>query len=350
MFKNVFAKRERRALITGITGQDGSYMAEFLLDRGYEVHGIVRRASSINTERIGHLYQENEDFESQISLHYGDITDGASLTRLLSDVQPHEIYHLAAQSHVGTSFDIPEYTADVTGLGTLRLLDAMRDSGIEARFYQASSSEMFGKAPPAQSEATPFAPCSPYAVSKLFAYWTTVNYRESYGMFAANGILFNHESPRRGDNFVTRKVTRAVARILAGKDRYLYLGNLEARRDWGYAPEYVEAMWMMLQQPEPDDFVIATGESHSVRELVDEAFSLVGLNWQDYVRHDERYVRPSEVCHLLGDPTKARQELGWQARTSFQGLVRIMLQSDLAAELGCEKAATYLARARVLAS
>jgi GDPmannose 4,6-dehydratase len=350
VFKDVFAKPERKALITGITGQDGSYLAEFLLRQGYEVHGIVRRASVLNTERIGHLYQEDDVCASQITLHYGDITDSSSLTRLMYEVQPDEVYHLAAQSHVRTSFDIPEYTADVTGLGTLRLLDAIRDSGGNARFYQASSSEMFGKATPPQSETTPFAPCSPYAVSKLFAYWTTVNYRESYGMFAANGILFNHESPRRGDNFVTRKVTRAVARILAGKERYLYLGNLEARRDWGYAPEYVEAMWLMLQQPDPDDFVIATGESHSVKELVREAFSLVGLDWQDYVRFDERYVRPSEVCHLLGDPSKAQRELGWKARTSFSELVRLMLETDLVAELGGDAAAQHLSHRAVLAS
>ncbi|MPZ48775.1 MAG: GDP-mannose 4,6-dehydratase [Dehalococcoidia bacterium] len=347
MSKNQEARTARRALITGITGQDGSYLAELLLEKGYEVHGIVRRASTFNTGRIEHLYQDRHEEDPRLTLHYGDIADGANLARLLTEVRPHEVYNLAAQSHVRTSFDIPEYTAAVTGLGTLRLLDALRDSGINARFYQASSSEMFGHAPPAQSEATPFEPCSPYAIAKLFAYWTVVNYRESYGLFASNGILFNHESPRRGETFVTRKVTRSLARILAGKEDYLYLGNLNALRDWGYAPEYVEAMWLMLQQPEPDDYVVASGESHSVREFVETAFALVGLDWEDYVRFDPRYLRPAEVDHLRGDASKAANRLGWRARTSFEGLVRTMLVADLEAELGAERACDLLGRGRV---
>jgi GDPmannose 4,6-dehydratase len=340
--KSRLEKDTRRALITGITGQDGSYLAELLLSKGYEVHGIVRRASSFNTGRIDHLYQDRHEDDLRLVLHYGDIADGTNLTRLLMDIQPHEVYNLAAQSHVRTSFDIPEYTADVTALGTLRLLDALRDSETEARFYQASSSEMFGRAPAPQGPSTPFEPCSPYAISKLFAYWTVVNYRQSYGLHATNGILFNHESPRRGETFVTRKVTRSLARILAGKEDLLYLGNLEAKRDWGYAPEYVEAMWLMLQQPEPDDYVVATGESHSVLEFVDKAFSLVGLHWQNYVRFDSRYLRPAEVDHLCGDPSKAWERLGWRARTSFEELVRIMLRADLEAELGCERASELL--------
>lgn len=330
--------QERRALITGITGQDGSYLAEFLLDRGYEVHGIIRRASSFNTSRIDHLYQDLHEDDRRLTLHFGDVADGTNLTRLMTEIQPHEVYNLAAQSHVRTSFDIPEYTADATALGTLRLLDAIRDSGTKARFYQASSSEMFGHAKPVQSETTQFEPCSPYAIAKLFAYWTTINYRESYGIHASNGILFNHESPRRGETFVTRKVTRSVARILAGKDSHLYLGNLEALRDWGYAPEYVEAMWLMLQQDQPDDYVVATGESHSVREFVEVAFELVGLKWTDYVRFDPRYVRPAEVDHLEGDASKARKALGWEPKTTFRGLVRTMLLHDLTEELGQERA------------
>jgi GDPmannose 4,6-dehydratase len=347
--KNGFTTPQRKALITGITGQDGSYLAEFLLARGYQVHGIVRRASTFNTGRIDHLYQDRHEPGADLILHYGDIADGTNLTRLLSEIQPHEVYHLAAQSHVRTSFDIPEYTADVTGLGVLRVLDALRDSGVKARFYQASSSEMFGKAPPAQSETTRFEPCSPYAISKVFAYYTAINYRESYGIFAANGILFNHESPRRGETFLTRKVTRAIARILAGKDDCVYLGNLDAMRDWGYAPEYVEAMWLMLQQDEPDDYVIATGESHSVREFVETAFECVGLNWKDYVRFDPRYVRPSEVDHLCGDASKACERLGWRSQTSFRDLVRIMLGADLSSELGEECARRAMALEGVLA-
>jgi GDPmannose 4,6-dehydratase len=334
----------KRALITGITGQDGSYLAELLLAKGYEVNGLVRRASSFNTARIDHLYADLHKPETRLILHYGDVTDGTNLTRLLSEIEPDEIYNLAAQSHVRTSFDIPEYTADATALGTLRLLDAMRESGVKARLYQASSSEMYGSAPAPQSERTPFAPRSPYAIAKLFAYWTVVNYRESYGLYAVNGIFFNHESPRRGETFVTRKVTRGIARILAGKDRYLYLGNLEAKRDWGYAPEYVEAMWLMLQQAAADDYVIATGESHSVREFVAEAFRQVGLDWQDHVVFDARYLRPTEVNHLEGDASKARAQLGWQAKTSFKDLVRIMLEADLQAELGNEAAAVAFGR------
>jgi len=323
----------RRALITGITGQDGSYLAELLLEKGYEVHGVVRRASTFNTGRIEHLYRDQHEADVRLVLHYGDLADGTNLTRLISEVWPDEVYHLAAQSHVRTSFDIPEYTADVSGLGTMRVLEALRDSRSPARFYQASTSELFGSSPPMQSETTPFRPRSPYAVAKLFAYWTAVNYRESYGIFACNGILFNHESPRRGETFLTRKVTRAIARILAGKERFVYLGNLDARRDWGFAPEYVEAMWLMLQHPEPDDFVIATGESHSVGEFVEAAFSLVGLDWRDHVRFDERYLRPTEVDHLCGDPSKAACKLGWRARTSFPDLVRIMVQAEVAAAL-----------------
>ncbi len=322
----------KRALITGITGQDGSYLAELLIEKGYEVHGLIRRASTFNTERIEHLYQDQHEEDPRLFLHYGDLADGTNLTRLMASLHPEEVYHLAAQSHVRTSFDIPEYTADVTAIGTLRLLDAMRDAGVRPRFYQASSSEMFGASPPPQSEATPFYPRSPYAVAKLFAYWTVVNYRESYGMHATNGILFNHESPRRGETFVTRKVTRGVARIVSGKEQHVYLGNLDSRRDWGYAPEFVEAMWLMLQQDEPDDYVVATGESHSVQELVETAFGLVGLDWREHVRFDPRYLRPAEVDHLLGDPSKAECRLGWRARTSFTGLVRKMLQADLVAE------------------
>jgi GDPmannose 4,6-dehydratase len=320
------------ALVTGITGQDGSYLAELLLDKGYEVHGLIRRASTFNTERIDHLYQDVHEPDARLTLHYGDIADGTNLTRLMSQIQPDEVYHLAAQSHVRTSFDIPEYTADVTAIGTLRLLDAIRDSHTSARFYQASSSEMFGASPPPQGEHTPFYPRSPYAIAKLFAHWTAINYRESYGVFATSGILFNHESPRRGETFVTRKVTRGIARILAGKEKFIFLGNLDAKRDWGYAPEYVEAMWLMLQQDEPDDYVIATGESHSVKEFVETAFELVGLDWQEHIRFDERYLRPAEVEHLLGDPTKAREKLGWQPRTTFRDLIYKMLEADLADE------------------
>ncbi|MDW8307936.1 MAG: GDP-mannose 4,6-dehydratase [Verrucomicrobiales bacterium] len=321
----------KRALITGITGQDGSYLAELLLQKGYEVHGIIRRASTFNTERIDHLYQDPHLSGVRLFLHYGDLSDSVNLVKLLYDLRPDEIYHLGAQSHVRVSFDIPEYTADITAVGTIRILEAIRETGLRPRFYQASSSEMFGSSPPPQSERTPFHPRSPYAVSKVFAYWATVNYRESYNLFACNGILFNHESPRRGETFVTRKITRAVAHIKAGLQKKLYLGNLDAKRDWGYAPEYVEAMWMMLQQEQPDDYVIATGETHSVREFCEEAFALVGLDWRDYVEFDPRYLRPAEVDALCGDASKAKKILGWQPRVRFKELVRIMVEADMAA-------------------
>jgi GDPmannose 4,6-dehydratase len=322
----------KKALITGITGQDGSYLADLLLDKGYEVHGIVRRASTFNTGRIEHLYQDPHINDVRLFLHYGDIADSTNLIKLLYRIQPDEIYHLAAQSHVRVSFDIPEYTGDVTGLGTIRILEAIRETGLKAKFYQASSSEMYGKVQEIpQRETTPFYPRSPYGAAKVYAYWATVNYRESYGMFACNGILFNHESPRRGETFVTRKVTRAVARIHAGLDDKLYLGNLEARRDWGYAKEYVQAMWLMLQQDQPGDYVIATGEAHSVLELVKQAFDYVGLDWTKYVRKDPRYFRPSEVDLLIGDASKARKFLGWEPRTTFRDLVELMVNADIEA-------------------
>lgn len=319
----------KKALITGITGQDGSYLAELLLAKGYEVHGIIRRASTFNTGRIEHLYQDPHINGVRLFLHYGDIADSTNLVKLLYRIQPEEVYHLAAQSHVRVSFDIPEYTGDVTGMGTIRILEAIRETGLKTRFYQASSSEMYGKVQEIpQRETTPFYPRSPYGAAKVYAYWVTVNYRESYGIFACNGILFNHESPRRGETFVTRKVTRAVARIQAGLDDKLYLGNLAAKRDWGYAKEYVEAIWLTLQHDQPDDFVIATGESHSVKELVEEAFSYVGLNWEKYVEKDPRYYRPSEVDLLIGDPTKAKTILGWEAQTKFSDLVHLMIDAD----------------------
>ena len=323
--------RMRKALVTGITGQDGSYLAELLLEKGYEVHGIVRRSSSFNTDRIDHLYHDPHEQGVRLFTHYGDLGDPVSLAKLLYEVQPDEVYHLGAQSHVRVSFDIPEYTFDVTAGGTLRILEAMRESGLEARFYQASSSEMFGAAPAPQSEATTFHPRSPYAVSKVAAYWAVVNYREAYGMFAANGILFNHESPRRGETFVTRKITRAVARIKAGLQSKLYLGNLDAKRDWGYARDYVEAMWLMLQADEPDDFVIATGTSHSVREFLEASFERAGLDWEPHVEIDPRYFRPSEVDDLRGDPSKAREQLGWEPKVGFDELVAIMVDADVAA-------------------
>jgi GDPmannose 4,6-dehydratase len=319
-----------KALLTGISGQDGSYLAELLLDKGYEVHGIVRRSSSFNTHRIDHLYRDPHERGVKLFTHYGDLTDSVSLAKLLYELQPDEIYHLGSQSHVRVSFDIPEYTFDVTGGGTLRILEAIRESGVSPRFYQASSSEMFGSAPPPQSETTPFHPRSPYAVSKVAAFWATVNYREAYGLFAANGILFNHESPRRGETFVTRKVTRAIARIKAGLQDKLYLGNLDARRDWGYAPDYVEAMWSMLQADEPEDFVIATGETHSVREFVEAAFEHAGLDWEPYVEIDPRYFRPAEVDELQGDASKAAERLGWRPKVSFDELVRTMVDADIA--------------------
>ena len=322
----------KKALITGITGQDGSYLADLLLSKGYEVHGIIRRASSFNTARIDHLYTDPHVNGVHLFLHYGDISDSTNLIKLLYRVQPDEIYHLAAQSHVRVSFDIPEYTGDVTGLGTVRILEAIREVGLKSRFYQASSSEMFGKVQEIpQRETTPFYPRSPYGAAKVYAYWVTVNYRESYGIFACNGILFNHESPRRGETFVTRKITRAVAEIKAGRQNKLYLGNLDAKRDWGYAKEYVEAMWLMLQQDEPDDYVIATGETHSVREFLDEAFGYVGLDWHDYVETDPRYFRPAEVDLLVGDASKAKRKLGWQPRTTFKELVRLMVDADMEA-------------------
>jgi GDPmannose 4,6-dehydratase len=320
----------KRALITGITGQDGSYLAELLLTKGYEVHGIIRRASTFNTERIDHLYQDPHIHGVRLFLHYGDIADSTNLIKLLYRIQPDEIYHLGAQSHVRVSFDIPEYTGDVTGLGTVRILEAIRETGLKAKFYQASSSEMYGKVQEVpQRETTPFYPRSPYGTAKVYSYWLTVNYRESYGIFACNGILFNHESPRRGETFVTRKVTRAASRIKAGLEDKLYLGNLEAKRDWGYAKEYVEAMWLMLQQEEPDDYIVSTGETHSVRELLEEAFSYVGLDWHKHVEIDPRYYRPAEVDLLIGDPAKAKQKLGWEAKTKFKDLVRLMVDADV---------------------
>jgi len=321
----------KKALITGITGQDGSYLAELLLAKGYEVHGIIRRASTFNTGRIDHLYKDPHINGVHLFLHYGDIADSTNLIKLLYRIQPDEVYHLAAQSHVRVSFDIPEYTGDVTGLSTIRILEAIRETGVGSKFYQASSSEMFGKVNQVpQNENTPFHPRSPYGAAKAYAYWATVNYRESYGLFACNGILFNHESPRRGETFVTRKITRAVARIKAGLQEKLYLGNLEAKRDWGYAKEYVEAMWLMLQQAEADDFVIATGETHSVREFLSEAFSSVDLDWRNYVKLDEKYLRPAEVDLLIGDASKARQAFGWKPKVTFKELVRLMVDADVA--------------------
>ena len=321
----------KRALITGITGQDGSYLADFLLGKGYEVHGIIRRASTFNTSRIDHLYQDPHVHGVQLFLHYGDLADSVHLVKLLYNLQPDEIYHLGAQSHVRVSFEIPEYTADVTGIGTIRILEAIRESGVKPRFYQASSSEMFGKVQEVpQTEKTPFWPRSPYGVAKLFSYWATVNYRESYGLHASNGILFNHESPRRGETFVTRKISRAVARIKCGLDKELYLGNLEARRDWGYAPEYVQGMWLMLQQDRPDDYILATNETHSVQEFVELAFERVGLDWKEFVKHDSRYERPAEVDLLIGDASKAKKLLNWEPQVRFEELVRIMVDADLA--------------------
>lgn len=320
----------KKALITGITGQDGSYLAELLLSKGYEVHGLIRRASTFNTHRIDHIYHDPHNQNGvHLHLHYGDVAASGNLIELIYNIRPDEIYHLAAQSHVRVSFDLPEYTGDVTGLGAMRILEAMRKSGIKARFYQASSSEMFGAAKPPQSETTQFEPQSPYAAAKVYAYWVTRNYRQAYQIFASNGILFNHESPRRGETFVTRKITRALAAIRAGKQQYLYLGNLDSRRDWGYAPDYVAAMWKMLQHPDPDDFVIGTGESHSVRELLDEAFGYLNLDWAEHVRIDERYFRPTEVDYLLADPGKAQRVLGWEPRIFFKDLVRIMVDADL---------------------
>lgn len=321
----------KKALITGITGQDGSYLAEFLLDKGYEVHGLIRRSSTFNTDRIEHLYVDPHEPKVNLFLHYGDLNDGGQLNSLVYNIHPDEIYHLGAQSHVRVSFDMPEFTGDITGLGTIRLLEAIRRSGIKTKFYQASSSEMFGDAPSPQNEDTSFRPRSPYAAAKVYAYWMVRNYRDGYNMFACNGILFNHESPRRGETFVTRKITRAVARIKYGLQDKLYLGNLKAKRDWGYAPDYVEAMWLMLQHETPEDFVIATGESHSVREFLEEAFSYAGLDWQEYVEIDPRYFRPTEVEFLQGDASKANKILGWRPRLDFKELVRTMVDADIKA-------------------
>jgi GDPmannose 4,6-dehydratase len=322
----------KKALITGITGQDGSYLADLLLQKGYEVHGIIRRASTFNTSRIDHLYVDPHVHGVRLFLHYGDLSDSLNLTRLIDRTGPDEIYHLGAQSHVRVSFDIPEYTGDVSGLATIRILEALRETKVPARFYQASSSEMFGKVQQVpQTEETPFWPRSPYAVAKVYAYWATVNYRESYGLHASNGILFNHESPRRGETFVTRKITRAVARIKKGLQTELYLGNLDARRDWGYAPEFVEGMWRMLQQETPDDYVLATNETHTVREFVEAAFGHAGLRWEEYVKYDERYERPAEVDLLIGDPARAKARLGWEPKVKFGELVKIMVDADLAA-------------------
>jgi len=321
----------KKALITGITGQDGSYLADLLLSKGYEVHGIIRRASTFNTSRIDHLYQDPHVNGVRLFLHYGDLADSVNLVKLIYNLKPDEIYHLGAQSHVRVSFDIPEYTADVTGVATIRILEAMHEAGVKSRFYQASSSEMFGKVQAVpQTETTPFWPRSPYGVAKVFAYWATVNYRESYGMHATNGILFNHESPRRGETFVTRKITRAVAAIKHGRQKELFLGNMDAKRDWGYAPEYVEGMWMMVQQDNPDDYVLATNETHTVREFVEEAFSHVDLDWKEFVKYDARYERPAEVELLVGDPAKAKRQIGWEPKTKFKDLVRIMVDADLA--------------------
>jgi GDPmannose 4,6-dehydratase len=317
------------ALITGITGQDGSYLAELLLSKDYEVHGIIRRSSSFNTGRLNDIYQDPHVDNRKMILHYGDLQDSTSLASLIRETKPEEIYNLGAQSHVKVSFEIPEYTADITGTGTIRLLEAIRASGIETKFYQASSSELYGSTPPPQNEQTPFHPRSPYGAAKIFSYWSTVNYREAYGMHASNGILFNHESPRRGETFVTRKITRAVARIAAGIDKEVYLGNLDAVRDWGYAKEYVEAMWLMLQQPKGDDFVIATGESATVRQFAEVAFSRANLDWQKYVKLDKRYLRPSEVDSLVGDASKAEKVLGWKPKTNWKKLAEIMVDADI---------------------
>ena len=321
----------KRALITGITGQDGSYLSELLLGKGYEVFGIIRRSSSFNTQRIDHIYQDPHEAGNRLKLVYGDLNDASSLNKILRDVKPEEIYNLGAQSHVRVSFDIPEYTAEVGALGTLRLLEAIRETGVNPRFYQASSSELFGKVQEIpQKETTPFYPRSPYGVAKLYSYWITVNYRESYGLFACNGILYNHESPRRNETFVTRKVTRAAAAIKLGLRDKLFLGNLDAKRDWGYAPEFVEAMWRMLQQEKPDDYIIATGETHSIRELLDVAFARVDLDWEPFVEVDKRYFRPAEVDILIGDASKAEQVLGWKPKVRFKELIEIMVDADLA--------------------
>lgn len=319
----------KKALVTGITGQDGSYMAELLLSKGYEVHGLIRRASTFNTGRIDHIYVDPHDPTAKLFLHYGDLSDAGQLTHLIYNIQPDEVYHLAAQSHVKVSFDMPEYTGDITGLGTTRLLDAIRRSGNNIKFYQASSSEMFGAAPPPQSESTPFYPRSPYAAAKVYAYWMVVNYREAYNTFASNGILFNHESPRRGEIFVTRKITRAIANIKAGKQKLLYLGNLDAKRDWGYAPEYMDLVYLIIQHDKPGDYVMGTGDTHSVREFVEESFAYAGLDWKEHVKIDPKYFRPTEVDALMADPSKAKRDLGWAPKVTFSDLVKIMVDADM---------------------
>ncbi|MCX6469610.1 MAG: GDP-mannose 4,6-dehydratase [Corynebacteriales bacterium] len=321
----------KRAFVTGITGQDGSYLAELLISKGYEVHGLIRRSSSFNTSRIDHLYADPHEKNARLFLHYGDLSDGARLVTLMSEVRPDEVYNLGAQSHVRVSFDEPEHTGDTTGIGSIRLLEAVRQAGLHCRYYQASSSEMFGATPPPQNENTPFYPRSPYGVAKLYSYWVTRNYREAYGMFAVNGILFNHESPRRGETFVTRKITRAVARIKAGIDQHLYMGNLDAVRDWGYAPEYVEGMWRMLQADKPTDYVLSTGGNYTVKDFLQTSFEHAGLDWHDHVRFDERYLRPTEVDALIGDSSKAEVELGWKARVHTPELARIMVDADIKA-------------------
>ena len=320
----------KKALITGITGQDGSYLTEFLLNKGYEVHGVIRRSSSFNTSRIDHLYNDKKLYNQKLFLHYGDLGDSSSLCRIIEKTTPDEIYNLGAQSHVKVSFDIPEYSSDIDAIGTCRILDAIRDTRIKTKFYQASSSEMFGKVQVVpQNESTPFYPRSPYGCAKLYSHWLTVNYRESYGIFACSGILFNHESPRRGQTFVTRKITCGIAEILAKKIDKIHLGNLDAKRDWGFAGDYVEAMWLMLQQPTPDDYVIATGETHSVREFLEEAFGIVGLDWQKYVEIDPKYFRPAEVDLLIGDPSKAKEKLDWEPKVKFKDLVKMMVEADI---------------------
>lgn len=321
-----------KALITGITGQDGSYLAELLLDKGYEVHGIIRRSSNFNTQRIDHLYKDPHSADNKLHLHYGDLTDGVLLTNLIREIEPQEIYNLGAQSHVMVSFSVPEYTAQVDAVGTIRMLEAIRSSKLDCRYYQASTSELFGSTPPPQSEKSLFQPRSPYAAAKLYGYWVTRNYREAYGIHATNGILFNHESPRRGETFVTRKITRAVARIKQGKQEKLYLGNLEAVRDWGYAPEYVESMWLMLQQETPNDFVVATGVGATVRDFAQQSFSHVGLDWEEFVVVDDRYQRPTEVEALIGDPTQAEKVLGWKATTHWNSLAKLMVEADVKLE------------------
>ena len=319
----------KKVLITGITGQDGSYLAELLLSKGYEVHGIIRRSSTFNTSRIDHIYVDPHDPNARLFLHYGDLSDSEQISNIIYNIKPDEVYHLGAQTHVRVSFDTPEYSGNVTALGTTRILEAIRRSGNEVKFYQASSSEMFGSSPPPQNEETPFRPRSPYACAKVYAYWMTKNYRDGYNLLACNGILFNHESPRRGETFVTRKITRGIARIIAKKEKYLYLGNLDAKRDWGYAPEYVEYMWQMLQNEHPEDFVVGTGEAHSVKEFVEDAFTYVGLDWNECVKIDPRYFRPTEVEELVADPTKAKKKLNWNPRIKFNDLVKVMVDADL---------------------